>query len=166
MMKVILPVAFAAALCSTPAIGQSPTAGILFQAPVAVGAIWHAAANLAIRPEVSFATSTTDVASASNTSRNWSVGVSTLHYFGPASDLRTYLSPRVAFARTSITGGSTSTSDAKFFSLSFGIQPKLGARASAYGETGISFSSTGSPNQSTKSFGPRSAVGLILYLGG
>jgi opacity protein-like surface antigen len=135
---------------------------------VAVGVLLTPGDKLGVRVEGSFSSSEFESANNSLSSHSWTAGLSTLHYAGAPADLRTYVSPRVTFTRSSGDAGPTTTvTDAWGLSLSFGAQAKLGTRISAYGETGIAYntSETAVAGAKTTSIAPRSAIGLILFFG-
>jgi hypothetical protein len=129
--------------------------------PSAVGVIWHMSSHIALRPEFTWthtsidAPSTTDpvlgVVSAGSTSENWTTGfgLSALFYLTRYDSLRTYVSPRFNYSRSS---GSTnlsdspasSTSDVWLYSTSgsFGAEYGLGRHFAVFGEIGGNYSST------------------------
>jgi len=166
---------FLIALAAAPVLAKSAAAqaggwGLLFQQPVAFGVLLSVGDNLGVRAEGTFSASESETGAISTTFHNWTAALSTLHYAGAPADLRTYISPRVSFSRqTGESGPSTTMTNSFAVALSFGAQAKLGTRVSAYGETGLAYNSgkttTGSIEQTTTGFGPRSAVGLILFFG-
>ena len=168
MRKLFLMAAVATPMLAASAAAQSGGWGLLFQQPVAVGVLLNPGDKLGVRIEGSFSRGEFESATSSFSTHSWTAGVSTLHYAGAPADLRTYLSPRVTFTRSSGDAGpTTTTTDALGMSLSFGAQAKLGTRISAYGETGLAYntSETEAAGAKTTSVVPRSAIGLILFFG-
>jgi hypothetical protein len=153
-----------------PAAAQRGGWGLLFQQPVAIGVLLNAGDKLGVRAEGNFSTSKNETGGTTFSFHSWTAGLSTLHYAGAPADLRTYVSPRFTYSRTTgESGSSTLTTDGFTLGLSFGAQAKLGTRISAYAETGLAYSSskngTAPTDQKTTGFGTRSAVGLILFFG-
>jgi hypothetical protein len=127
----------------------------------------------------------TTTINASSTSDLWqvTVGLGALVYLSKHDALRTYVSPRWAYTRMSNNTVSAlselrnfgSTASGHVISGSFGGQYALGRRFGAFGEVGLSFTRTvTSPDQQSmgpfgnsrnvsRSFGTRSAAGVIWY---
>ena len=148
--------------------------------PASVGVLWHVTERIAVRPELAFARTWNDRdGSTSVESSSWTlgVGVSALFYLTRADNLRTYVSPRYAYSRSSSTASSDifvplesrlrSASSSIFGS--FGAQYALGRRFGVFGEVGLGYS-----RQSLRSFFSesrstahavtvRSGAGVILY---
>lgn len=172
--------------------------GITMGYPASIGIIWHMTDGVALRPELSFARSssestttatlttfppgtyTTTSQTTSNTSWQVAVGVSALFYVGKWDALRTYVSPRIAYSRTSFTSsnstitpllGPSDTIGSSYFAAgSFGAQYSLAKRFGVFGEVGAGYTrgktSSGTLGRSesrTNSFGTRSGAGVILY---
>ena len=133
--------------------------GVTLGYPTAVGVIWHVTDNVAVRPEISFATATTEsptfrstslsnlAADIGETSSTTVIaGVSGLFYFGEWDKLRAYLSPRYTYSRLSSSSGSTFSSDARNSAYavtgSFGAQYQLHRRFAVFGETGFGYTHT------------------------
>jgi hypothetical protein len=170
--------------------------------PASVGVMWQVNDRVALRPEFNVqkasgeSTSTIAISLSSvvpgsvvsvTTSDSWqfSAGVSALFYLSTHDALRTYVSPRWAYTRTSNTNSSSTipslslstTASGQSFAGSFGAQYALGRRFGVFGEVGIVFSrSTVSPDASaltsaivttsesvSKTLGVRSGAGVILY---
>lgn len=147
-------------------------AGFLFQYPTAVGMIWHASNAFAVRPEMWFTSSSSSFAipsggASTSTSSNWSLAVSTLHYLSNRDNVRTYVSPKVTYGKgTSESSSTTSTTFTQSsFSLSFGAHYAAAPRFHVYGETGYGRSHFSDGDFDSDNWGPRSAVGMILYFG-
>lgn len=154
------------------------TVGVTMGYPASFGVLWHTSKKVAIRPEISFAGSSTEsttslpssqttVPSISSEGDGWSIGtgVSALFYLRTYEHLRTYFSPRFTYSYTSVstssnvptgTGASVSgkqTSKGATGTGSFGAQYMLGERFSVFGEIGFGFghSSLSSSSSSTTS---------------
>jgi opacity protein-like surface antigen len=176
-------------LLSLPANAQEPgDVGLAAGYPGAIGIIWHASERVAVRPDFTFSRTTSENDSgvtAGLETKGWSLGfgVSALFYTGGAGPLRTFVSPRVAYARLSTTSevsastsASESTSNTWQFAGTFGAQYSLGDRFSVFGEAGLAYaqgkstfrvggSSAGvDPGETTnRTFGTRTAVGIVVY---
>jgi hypothetical protein len=140
--------------------------GVSIEYPATIGVIHHVSDRLAIRPEVSFITTSGDSASNStsaafasiftSTRDAWDlgVGVSALFYVGKWEALRTYVSPKFLYTRGTSTAtfstssslgstlnGSTTIDDSSYgVAGSFGAQYTLGRRFSILGEAGVGYS--------------------------
>jgi hypothetical protein len=138
--------------------------GVVFQVPVALGVIWHPSERVAIRPEVSYSATT----SAGGLQQNsWTVAVNAPFYLSNHENVRAYISPRVGYSRTTnqTPGPITIPSTTNWTGAgSFGVQYSPTPRISLYGENGISYSSI-TTSSNSHSWAPRSALGLILYIG-
>ena len=151
---------------------EERTVGVSMGYPSTVAVLWHATDRVAVRPEITFSTSSTDVGDRDSSASAVSVGASVLFYVLQRDALSTYVAPAYGYAHGSneSTSGLESTSRAHNISGSFGVQYRLGERVSVFGETGISFTATtleaddafGSSTTSDR-FGNRSAVGLVFY---
>lgn len=182
---------------------DDPRVGITMGYPASIGVVWHATDGIALRPEVGVSRSSGEFTATSSISfggstitttslssnENWqvAVGLSALFYLSRHDALRTYVSPRWAYTRTSSTsstspsslsspspGVSSSTGSGNFVSGSFGAQYALARRFSLFGEIGLGFSRTvtspafGSLAVTTtdsisRTFSTRSGAGVILY---
>lgn len=163
--------------------------GLVMGFPAAVGIQWHLSDKVAIRPELSFSTTSTKTTTSSFDSEgdSWNIGtnISALFYLSTDDKLRTYFSPRFTWSHGSntselssalinpITGVTTSESTTSNNSYgaggAFGAQYSLGDRFAVFGELGLNYaqSTTTSTTTSTKTtghgFGTRTAVGIIFY---
>jgi len=123
--RLVLLSVLACLLCGpSSASAQDPGAvGVTMGYPSSVGVIWHVAERFAIRPEVSFSTSTSEAPSlvgslgggptistsgSTTTSTAVGIGISGLFYIGKWDALRTYVAPRFVYSRNSATSESTS----------------------------------------------------------
>jgi hypothetical protein len=161
--------------CATMASAQDQNPALTMAYPAAVGVLLPVGGSWAVRPELSFSTQSLDlpVPSGSSDSTSVSTGVSLLYYLHEADGLRTYVSPRVTYQRTSLDAGSgissldTTTSFWGFIG-SFGAQYALGRRFGVFGEVGIGYqkgttsSSQLLGDQHTHQVGTRAGVGVLL----
>ena len=180
--------------------------GISMGYPASIGIVWHMSDRVALRPEISLqevssrstssltfttgigSSTTTTVATTESVNDQWAVGygVSALFYLQRWDALRTYVSPRFVYTRT--TSHSTTTtspavaalvgpqtnvdfaSNTYLFSGSLGAQYALGEHFGLFGEVGASYSrqnsdSTSAIGGSTEghAFAIRSGAGVIVY---
>jgi hypothetical protein len=183
---------------------DDPTVGITMGYPASFGVVWHVTDRVALRPELFLSRTSSDNTTTSSiplpilgttvtttttvtTVDSWQAGtgLSALFYVSTHDALRTYVSPRWTYARTSIDSGSGlgglnfgSTSATHSISGSFGAQYAVGRRFNVFGEVGLAFSRTvNTPNDRgtssaiivTRSDGvgrtvtTRSGAGVILY---
>lgn len=134
--------------------------GVTLGYPASVGVIWHVTDNLAVRPEISFSTGSSenpvttsglslpglsdDPGESSSTAV--ATGVSGLFYFGKWDRLRAYVSPRYTYARLTAESGSGSTfnfdtrNSIHAITGSFGAHYQLHRRFAVFGETGFGYS--------------------------
>lgn len=178
-IRVSLIGCFIAALSATASAQDAGRVGLTTGYPGVIGILWHASDRMGIRPEFSFTKndSSSESAFTNAASDFWSFGTGvSLLIFAPLRDnLKTYVSPRFAYTRTS-GGGDTaeSTADAYFVSGAFGGHYALGQRFALFGELGLSYShQTGSVTSSLAptfhttnrgdSISTRTAVGVVLY---
>jgi hypothetical protein len=187
---------------------DTPRVGISMGYPGTIGVIWQVTDRVGLRPEVNVqkssgeststlslsltafpvgGTSTTTTTTVT-TIDAWQVsaGLSALFYLTKGDALRTYVSPRWAYSRSS-SGSSSSLSeldDALTFETSthtvagsFGAQYAIARRFSVFGEVGGAFTRsantpqeqrassvfTSSSRTVSRSFGARSGAGVILY---
>jgi hypothetical protein len=190
-------------LANTASGQDTPKVGVTMGYPSSIGVIWQVTDGVALRPELTFThnsgeSTTTGGISISlpggiatpsttvTTNDSWQVmvGVSALFYLSKHDALRTYVSPRWAYARASGSSSSGivelgtfgSTSSTHIVAGSFGAQYALAPRFSVFGEVGLSFSrgttSPIAPNTVTfitnsgavsRTFGARSGAGVILF---
>lgn len=184
-------VLFAAALLLAAAVPASAQeagqAGLTIGFPGSIGFIWHASDTIAIRPDCSFTHASSESGSeVVSTGDQWGVGfgVSANFYVGKIADnVRTYVTPRFAYNRTSTENATNTTSAVASkshannyqYAGAFGVQHTPTRRFSVFGEAGVQytrgdseFTATGpfvaSSGRSTNSnFGTRAGVGLVLY---
>jgi hypothetical protein len=168
--------------CRAVAAQDVGDVGLTMGYPSSIGVIWHVTDKVAIRPELSIAGSSTDSSSSSfsaeNDTLNLATGISVLFYLRTDDRLKTYVSPRLTYARTTnentSSGVTTSTVETTATSTgvfgSFGAQYELSDKFSVFGELGVGFGrakTTGSTSQVPTAKGTtwntRSGVGLVYY---
>jgi len=168
--------------------------GLVIGYPASAGIIWHLSERMAFRPDVTLTRSTNDqtnfiavpgLSTTTSSGESWQVtaGLSALFYVHRRDALRTYISPRFAYTRSTSTStsssplptGSTMTSESVFaqyaFVGSFGVQYALGRSFSIFGEIGAAYTDIESSTSlaSTRLEGTnrvlstRSGVGVVLY---
>lgn len=166
-------------LCLVPTCASAQEAGktgVTMGFPASVGVIWHASEKVAVRPEFSFAHSSTEAPGGETSSENYGLGVTVLFYTKKWDNAAAYIAPRFLWAHghgesQADTGdfGSESTADSYQYSGSFGGQGWFGSRFSVFGEVGIAYqtgradSSSSSVDLKNHSWSIRSGVGAILY---
>jgi hypothetical protein len=159
---------------------QEGKVGVTMGFPGSIGLLWHATKTIAVRPELSFAWSSSESGTNESDTQSFTTGLSALFYLRKWDDLATYVSPRYAFARststsdTSFAGDRETVSHSHLLSGSFGAQYWLGQRFSAFGEIGLSYQHgrvetdpvagfiLGSES-SSNAFSTRSGVGVVFY---
>lgn len=156
--------------------------GVTMGHPGSVGVLWHVSERAAVRPEFQFSfgtsESTTPGSAGTSSSEGWSVspGISALIYLQRWDDLRTYVSPRLTFTRSTNSflpdgSGTTARSTNTTYSgaASFGTQYSLGERFSIFAEAGMGMSRTTGSSElsSTETTGwqwtTRTGIGAVLY---
>src|SRR5258706_990668 len=187
-------------LASAASAQDDPRIGITMGYPASVGIIWQANDRVALRPEITaqkssaeFTTTTSfpvggaiTTTTATSNSDTWQVGVGVSAIFYPTTHdaLRTYVSPRWSYIRTSSSNSSSSlpppgqttgsVGNGQFVSGSFGAQYALGKRFGLFGEVGLGYShSDNAPltagagvviaQTTTRTLATRSGAGVILY---
>lgn len=151
--------------------------GVTLGVPAALGFIWHATDKVALRPEFNLSTSRTSSSGTGGVTVDgltWGVAISAPYYMTNRDNVRTYVSPRVGYTRSTsdvtLTGFTSKAANTQLvYSGSFGAQYAPIRRFNVFGESGYSFSSsrstsTGLSSTSTSSsWSLRSTVGVILY---
>jgi hypothetical protein len=191
---------------------DTPRLGIVMGYPAEVAVLWNVSSRVAVRPEINWTRSRSETTlttssftfngttiipttvTTTSTSDSWQigVGVSGLFYLSKSETLRTYVSPRYVYSR------STGTSDLGVGSVvgpittepvttvitnhaasgSLGAQYEIGKRFGVFGELGVSYLHSGDRSSSQPSsvlsvvpslkswtIGLRSGVGVILFFG-
>ena len=177
-MKRVLMALFVFGLCALPATAaaqEKDKMAVTFAHPSAVGLLWHTSETVAVRPDLTFSTSETDTGMGKTMSKNLGVGISLLLYMKKWDQVSAYFSPRYGLARATGTSQSISGNEVKSsltshaLSGSFGVQAWIGTRFSAFGEAGLTYTSSTSDSAfleidtKTTSFGTRSGVGVAFY---
>ena len=158
--------------------------GITMGYPASVGIIWHVSDTVAIRPELSFSSSSSEASGAGSVttveSDGWTLGtgISALFYVHDYDRLRTYFSPRFTYNKIKTTNSSTngifdssSTGRASTYGIAgnFGAEGKIADKFSAFGEVGFGYSHTtttttsSSTRNKSDTWGTRAGVGAIFY---
>jgi hypothetical protein len=133
---------------------DSRRTGLTMGYPASIGLIVYVTDKVAVRPDLSLSRTSTDasgsgIVNTSATSDIWSIGagVSGLFYVGKWDSLRTYVTPRFAYSR-STTSSSTNSVSAPFsantlraysIGASLGAEYSLGRRFGVFGETGFGY---------------------------
>jgi hypothetical protein len=193
-MRIQRQLAIAAALlvCAsgTAAAQEAGKVGLTMGFPAAIGIQWHVSDKVAIRPEISFSATSSEITSGTGLQSegdSWTVGtnITALFYLSTDDRLRTYLAPRFTWSHASstselslpinnpITGGTTSesttTGKAYGFGGSFGAQYGLGDRFVVFGELGLNYahgtneSSLSTVKSTSNGWGTRAAVGIVYF---
>jgi hypothetical protein len=181
-----------AVVMAAPAAAQDAgSVGLTMGYPAAVGVVWHVSERIALRPDVTLSTSTTESTStidsifvpqvSTTTSTSWStaVGLSALLYLNSTDQLRFYVAPRAAYLRTSIdidddqplASAFDNTSTGFVAAGAFGVQYNAHERFAIFGELGAQYTSQSSTSEfltsrtrgEVRTAGLRSAVGVTLY---
>ncbi len=181
-----------AVVIAAPAAAQDAgSVGLTMGYPAAIGVVWHVTERLALRPDFTLSTSTTESTSTNDsifgpqvsttTSTSWStaVGLSALVYLKTADQLRFYVAPRAAYLRTSIDIDDDQPLAATFDNTStgfvaagaVGVQYNAHDRFAIFGELGAQYTSQSSSSAfltsrtrgENRTAGLRSAVGVTLY---
>lgn len=164
---------FVVVACGTARAQDEQKVGITLAYPAAIGVIWHAAPSVAVRPDFTFATTHTEGLSV--TSDSWSIGtgISALFYVSSDDRVRTYVSPRFGYTRSSADSDSSavleSTSSSWQVAGSFGAEYTPTSKFGIFGEVGVAHNrataDTGLSGAEVKnrSTGMRAGVGIIFY---
>ena len=145
--------------------------------PAAISVVWHASDQIAIRPEITFAasSSSTTALGLDLESDQFSVspGVSALFYLAKWDAVRTYVSPKYSYQHisTSSTGplaSVESTASAHSIAGSVGAEFAAHRRFAVFGEVGLLYSRLSAEAGSLEgptanNWGVRSGVGVIFY---
>ena len=174
---------FLLAVCGAARAQDTGKAGVTLAYPGSIGFIWHVGDSVAIRPDFTFSHSSTDGtnASAGSDSDAFGTDISVLFYLKKYDNVRTYISPRFSYSRTSSTSTPVSSTQAALPEIkvtgsttggagTFGAQYSPTKRFSVFGEAGIGFSSRKAESpQSTigpikgNTWGTTAGVGVIFY---
>jgi len=174
-------------IAAAPATAQEAgDVGLTMGYPAAVGVVWHITDAIALRPDVTVSTSSTESTSTTSgfgggatlvsttTSTSWttSVGLSALFYLKTIDRVRLYLAPRAAYLRTTIDIDDDQPLAGTFDNESDGFVAAgaFGAQFNAH-ELGLQYTSQTSTSafaltrnrSENRTAGLRSAVGVTLY---
>jgi hypothetical protein len=161
-MKTTLVAATLLLVASTARAQDMPKVGLTMGYPSSVGLLWQIGDGFAVRPEISLSHVSGDSSPgdlvgipttlSSDATNLVSTGVSALFYVSHVDALKTYLTPRFSYARTStsvttnnsIAGPTTSDSTVSAYSASgaFGAQYGLGRHFGLFGEIGVGYTRT------------------------
>ena len=157
MKRLMLAVSVALSVGANALAQDAGQIGITMGYPSAVGVIWHVTDNVAVRPEISFSTGSTESPAISSglslpdvsvdlgetSSTTVTAGVSGLFYFGEWDKLRAYVSPRYTYTRLMSDTGSTFSTDTRNSAYtitgSFGAHYQFHRRFAVFGETGFGY---------------------------
>jgi len=157
MKRLLLAVSVVLSVGANALAQDAGQIGITMGYPSAVGVIWHVTDNVAVRPEVSFSTSSSESPAISSglslpgvsddlgntSSTTVTAGVSGLFYFGEWDRLRAYVSPRYTYSRLMSDLGSTFSTDTRNSAYtvtgSFGAHYQFHRRFAVFGETGFGY---------------------------
>ncbi len=183
------------------AADDHPALGVTMGYPASIGVIWNVSDRIALRPEISLqqvsttstsvittvfgvgtsVTTLTTTTQSVNDQWNTGYGASALFYLKRWDALRTYVSPRFVYSRSSSSstnstapGGTSTTteftSNSYLFSGSFGAEYSLARRFGVYGEVGFGYSHQNTENtfaaagsNTGHTVATRSGVGAIFY---
>ena len=145
--------------------------------PSAIGVLWQVADRVALRPEATLAkgssesSSSNPIVGAAGTSApsdNWQfgIGLSALFYVSRTDGLRTYVTPRFAYSKTSgsanLAGSPvSSTSDGRTYTTSgsFGAQYAVARHFGVFGEVGVSYTSATTETSTVETI--TTAIGIV-----
>jgi hypothetical protein len=157
--------------------------GLVVTTGAAVGLILPVSERVAIRPDISFSRSRVESERSSSSeveTSSVSLAASLLFTTHRWDNLSTYVSPRLSYTRSAgtsvLSSGTTSTTfettnTGYGLTGSFGVDYRLGERFAVFGETGLTFTRQTSESDvsvslgdtTARSFGTRSAVGVVFY---
>jgi hypothetical protein len=156
---------------------DAPRLGISMGYPAAIGVHLRVSEGLTIRPEISFTGTSVDQATIETSSWNLGVNVSALFTVHGDDRLRTYVAPRLEYARVS----TNTSSDILLVPVSldsgrnvwgatglFGARYSLSDRFALFGELGFGFSKTtlsdlDAQQPSIRNWGTRTGVGVVFF---
>lgn len=169
------------ALSATPAFAQEQgDTGITMGYPASIGFVYHVTDRVAIRPEVSFSRTSTEIEQLFGTteSRTWSVavGLSGLFYVADWDRVRAYVSPRYSYSHGHSTSDaslvlpeSSSTTKSHLLLGSFGAEYSPHPHFSVFGEVGLGYSvqnnksALSSASAEARTLNSRTGVGIVFY---
>jgi len=165
MKQTLLVVSSLLYLCGTAHAQEAGQVGVSLGYPPAVGVVWHVTERVAVRPDISFSTGSTDrptpdisilgesIGSGRSSSTTVTAGVSGLLYLWRWDKLGAYVSPRYSYSHLTSNSGSTFAIDSGNSNYtvtgSFGAQYQIHQRFAVFGETGFGYSHSTSTVSST-----------------
>jgi hypothetical protein len=177
---VLVSVLFVATGVGDASAQEAGSIGITMGYPSQVGVLWQVTDRIALRPEVTLSrtsietTITSPLGATIGESDGWSVGVglSALLRLQQWDDVRTYVSPRFEYTRTSSTlsvvrGPSSTTGSGYGAGGAFGVQYSPARHFGVFGEVGIHYSHAENTQLNSTTSGytlsTRSGAGVILF---
>jgi hypothetical protein len=178
----ILAAGFFFAVSNTAGAQEAGKVGVTIAYPASIGLIWHATDKVAIRPAFAFAHSDSEITNGTseNESTTIALDLGVLFYLKKYDNVRTYISPRFVYSRSTSTStpvstvpglpelSSTGTSTGG--AGVFGVQYTPGARFSVFGEVGMAYSHRHTETESgvigalkSNGWATTSGVGVIFY---
>ena len=160
MHRILFACALAIAFARIVSAQDEGRIGVTMGYPSALGVLWRATDKIALRPEFTWAISSVDSSSSdsiagssptSAPSTNWQAGAAlgALFYLSRVNGFGAYLTPRLAYSRTSTTtsvlgSAATTSSDGWAWTTSgaFGADYKLARHFGLFGEIGLSYSAS------------------------
>ena len=160
MHRILVACALVIAFAHIASAQDEGRIGVTMGYPSAVGILWRAGERIALRPEFTWAMASTESSSTdpivgssltSTPSTNWQtgVGLSALFYVSRVNGFGAYLTPRLAYSRSSTTTNisgtpvaSSSVGWAWTTSGAFGADYRLGHHFGLFGEIGVSYSTS------------------------
>jgi hypothetical protein len=159
--RIALVAAVSSSLVSSAAAQEPGQLGFVIQTPAAAGVMLNLSRGIALRPDVNFTRSSS---SAGGDGTTWIAGISAPLYMSDADNLRTYVSPRFSYTRSTFDAlGTTNTQTSTSFSASYGVQWAALKRLHFFGEVGPQYSKTSTATNDSDVWGLRSSLGLVLY---
>jgi hypothetical protein len=175
-----------AVVCGLPSVSAAQDehrVGVTMGYPASVGVLWHVSRRVAVRPEFSFTKTSNEFTSALDTTTLGTasavgVGVSGIFYLRQMDKLRTYVSPRFTYTRSTTTtegsgvlNASRGTGNGYSAIGAFGAQYALSGRFSLFGEVGAGYSGQKSSSDSgsfgstsvSHTWASRTGIGVVLY---
>lgn len=176
MIRVIL----AATLLSVASLASAQEAGrvgLTMGYPAAFGVIWHVTDSLAVRPAVSFQTATSESTLSSTDTTSIGVDLAGLWYLSRWDTVRTYVSPRWAYAHSSSNISLLGDSFNSYGVIgAFGAECTLQRHFAVFAETGLAYShsttssrigvspgQTSTVRNTSHGWANRTGAGVIVY---
>ena len=148
---------------------DTPKVGLVMGVPAAASVIWHITDRVAIRPEISFSSASTEALGADVSQSEVEPGFSVLFYTSRWDNVRAYVSPRYVYGHTTASSLLTDIgADSHDISGSVGAEFSAHRRFAVFGEVGLGYRRTTSDagpidDAAVSAWRVRTAVGVILY---